>query len=124
MSDYLTNLLIRTRYPERTIQPRLSSMFDPVSPGSMAGEVPWWFPGEEPDRAVNLNEQDPRPDQPARQSLNAPVQGREEAGPIFEQEAQQRKQTLESSAALGRRHSFRRPPLSPSRRMLLQKLIP
>lgn len=105
MSDYLTNLLIRTRYPERTIQPRLSSMFDPVSPGSMGGEVQGWFPGEELYPAVQGNQRGARHDLSARRSPEATGQDREDGGPVLERETQQQERGLESSTVLDLRDS-------------------
>lgn len=47
MSDYLTNLLTRIRHPERMIQPRVSTMFDPGVPATMRGAVSGWDHGED-----------------------------------------------------------------------------
>lgn len=80
MSDYLTNLLTRIQHPERTLQPRVSSRFAPVSPASMGGEVSGWEPGEELYQPVT------RPDLSAHQSLEATGQDREDAGLLLERE--------------------------------------
>jgi hypothetical protein len=78
MSDYLTNLLTRTRHPERMIQPRVSSRFAPVSPASMGGELSGWDAGEDPYQPVPLNPAVPRHDLSIPQFADALSQDRGE----------------------------------------------
>lgn len=92
MSDYLTNLLIRTRHPERTIQPRLPSMFDPVSPNSRGEEVRGGDLGEEPHRAIEVNQAVPRHDPTMHQSSETSGQNRGDGGSHLERETQHREQ--------------------------------
>ena len=106
MSDYLTNLLIRTRCPERTIQPRLSSIFDPISPGSMGGGVGGWGSEEETYPVVQVDQSVPRHGLSEGQSLQNIVDGPEVARPSSEQAIQQRELPLESTVARERRDSY------------------
>ncbi len=93
MSDYLTNLLIRTRYPERTIQPHLPSMFAPLLPGSMGGEVKRGEAAEEPYPAVQANQRVPRHELLVRLSSEATGHDRETGRPSLERETRQRERT-------------------------------
>lgn len=102
MSDYLTNLLFRTRHPECTIQPRLSSMFDSASLGS---EVGGWGPEEASHPVSGVNEWLPRHASSARQSPAGMGQSQEGPKLIRERETQQRERGLESTAGFERRDS-------------------
>ncbi len=99
MSDYLTNLLTRTRYPERTIQPRVPSMFDPVSPASMGGGVGGLGPEVESHPAIRVNQSVQNDHLWAGYSSQDTVWGPEVSRPNSEQDPQHRALSLESTAA-------------------------
>lgn len=102
MSDYLTNLLIRTWYPERTIQPRVSTMFDPGSSVTMRGAVSGWESGEELYQPAPVNPTVPRDGLSEPQSSEVLEQDREDGGPLLERETQQQERGLESTAGFER----------------------
>ena len=113
MSDYLTNLLIRTQNPERTIQPRLGSIYDPISPGSMHGADGEWGPEAEPHPAVLANQLVPNDHLWAGYSSQDTVQGQEVSRPNSEQDLQHREFSSESIAARDQRDfASKTPPLS------------
>ncbi len=91
MSDYLTNLLARTQNPERTIQPRVLSIFDPVSPASMGEEVSGWDSREELHQPVS------RRDLSARQSSEVTGQDQEDGGLLHEFDTRPRERTSMST---------------------------
>lgn len=97
MSDYLTNLLTRTQHPERTLQPRVSSRFAPVSPASMGGEVSGWDPGEQPYQAIQANQLESRHDLPAQHSPEVTGRDQEDVGSHREREARQREEAAVST---------------------------
>lgn len=98
MSDYLTNLLTRTRHPERTIQPRISSLFDPVSSNLIGEEVRGWGPGDEPYPAVGVNQPVSRRDPSMWQFLEVTGQDQEDVGSHREREARHREWAAVSTA--------------------------
>lgn len=92
MSDYLTNLLARTQHPERTLQPRVLSIFDPVSPASMGEEVSGWDSREEPYQPAQVNQPVSRRDLSARKSSEVTGQDREDGGLLYEFDTRPREQ--------------------------------
>ncbi len=106
MSDYLSNLLIRTRHPERTIQPYVSSMFDPVLPGSLDGEVGERLTGDDSYPGVRMNRSVPRHDQSAPLAPEVPGQEGENDRLSLERETRQREGVSISTIDNERLHSF------------------
>ena len=100
MSDYLTNLLIRTQHPERTIQPCISSLFDPVSSNPVGEDVRVWDrgPGDEPYPVVGVNQPVSRRDPSTRQSLEETGQDQEDVESHREREARHREKAAVSTA--------------------------
>lgn len=98
MSDYLTNLLTRTRHPERMIQPRVSTMFDPGALATMRGAVSGWEAGEDLYQPAPVNPAVPRYDLSVPQSADALGQDRGEGELLPGHETRTREQLSMSTS--------------------------
>ncbi len=97
MSDYLTNLITRAWHPERTIQPRVSSMFDSGSPITMSRGTGGDRAGAVRDEGSDDTGLDPTHDRSVRHVPRAtmPDQGTVEA--VLQHTDRLRKQTVAST---------------------------
>lgn len=97
MSDYLTNLLVRTRHPERTIQPRASSIFDSASAISIGPGTEGDGTGEVRDESFDDTGLDPSPDRAERQFPRAPTPDQGAVEPVLQQPDWFREQIIAST---------------------------
>lgn len=97
MSDYLTNLLVRTWHPERTIQPRASSIFDSASAISIGRGTEGGGTGEVREEGFDDIGLDPSHDRAERQVPRAPIADQGTIQPSLQQPARFREQEVAST---------------------------